>query len=60
MLGIDPDARPRELKRQLGVVAQDTTLDLELTVHENLLVYARYFDIARPEAEPPRARSCWR
>jgi lipooligosaccharide transport system ATP-binding protein len=51
VLGIDPDARPRELKRLLGVVAQDTTLDLELTVRENLLVYARYFDIARPEAE---------
>jgi lipooligosaccharide transport system ATP-binding protein len=51
VLGIDPDARPRELKRLLGVVAQDTTLDLELSVRENLLVYARYFDIDRPEAE---------
>jgi lipooligosaccharide transport system ATP-binding protein len=50
VLGIDPDVGPRELKRQLGVVAQDTTLDLELTVRENLLVYARYFDIPRPEA----------
>ena len=30
---------------QLGVVAQETTLDLELTIRENLLVYARYFDI---------------
>ena len=50
VLGIDPDAQPRELKRQLGVVAQDTTLDLELTVRENLLVYARYFDIPRREA----------
>ncbi len=50
VLGIDPDAQPRELKRQLGVVAQDTTLDLELTVRENLLVYARYFDIPRSEA----------
>jgi lipooligosaccharide transport system ATP-binding protein len=50
VLGIDPDVRPRELKRQLGVVAQDTTLDLELTVRENLLVFARYFDIPGPEA----------
>jgi lipooligosaccharide transport system ATP-binding protein len=50
VLGIDPEERPRELKRMLGVVAQDTTLDLELTVRENLLVYARYFDIPRPEA----------
>jgi lipooligosaccharide transport system ATP-binding protein len=50
VLGIDPDDDPRALKRQLGVVAQDTTLDLELTVRENLMVYARYFDIPRPEA----------
>ena len=50
VLGIDPDVGPRELKRHLGVVAQDTTLDLELTVRENLLVFARYFDIAGPEA----------
>jgi lipooligosaccharide transport system ATP-binding protein len=50
VLGLDPDVHPRELKRQLGVVAQDTTLDLELSVRENLLVYARYFDIPRPEA----------
>jgi lipooligosaccharide transport system ATP-binding protein len=50
VLGIDPDRGPRELKRMLGVVAQETTLDLELTVRENLLVYARYFDIPRGEA----------
>jgi lipooligosaccharide transport system ATP-binding protein len=50
VLGIDPGEQPRELKRRLGVVAQDTTLDLELTVRENLLVYARYFDIPRAEA----------
>lgn len=50
VLGIDPEVRPRELKRMLGVVAQETTLDLELTVRENLLVYARYFDIPRAEA----------
>ena len=54
VLGIDPAEDPRALKRQLGVVAQETTLDLELTVRENLLVYARYFDIPRAEA---RARA---
>jgi lipooligosaccharide transport system ATP-binding protein len=50
VLGLDPDAEPRRLKRHLGVVAQDTTLDLELSVRENLLVFARYFDIPGPEA----------
>jgi lipooligosaccharide transport system ATP-binding protein len=50
VLGLDPERAPRELKRRLGVVAQETTLDLELTVRENLLVYARYFDVRRAEA----------
>lgn len=50
VLGIDPDINPRALKARIGVVAQETTLDLELTVRENLLVFARYFDIPRAEA----------
>ncbi|MCU0307492.1 MAG: ABC transporter ATP-binding protein [Thermoleophilia bacterium] len=50
VLGRDPDRAPRELKRRLGVVPQEVNLDLELTVRENLLVYARYFDIPRPVA----------
>ncbi|MGD9696719.1 MAG: ABC transporter ATP-binding protein [Thermoleophilia bacterium] len=51
VLGLDPEREPRALKRMLGVVAQETTLDLELTVRENLLVFARYFDIPRRDAE---------
>ena len=50
VLGLDPDESPRELKRQMGVVAQETTLDVELSVLQNLLVWARYFDIAGREA----------
>jgi lipooligosaccharide transport system ATP-binding protein len=50
VLGHDPRQEPRELKRRLGVVAQETTLDLELTVRQNLLVFARYFDIPRAQA----------
>ena len=50
VLGLDPGVHPREVKRRMGVVAQETNLDLELTVRENLLVYARYFDIPRREA----------
>jgi len=34
----------------LGVVPQQDTLDLELTVHENLLIYGRYFGLSRVEA----------
>jgi len=51
VLGRDPDRAPRALKQRLGVVAQDINLDLELSVRENLLVYARYFALPRPEAE---------
>jgi lipooligosaccharide transport system ATP-binding protein len=47
VLGLDPSAAPRELKRRIGVVGQEINLDLELTVRENLLVYARYFDVPR-------------
>jgi lipooligosaccharide transport system ATP-binding protein len=51
VLGRDPDRAPRALKQRLGVVAQDINLDLELTVRENLLVFARYFALSRPEAQ---------
>jgi lipooligosaccharide transport system ATP-binding protein len=50
VLGHDPSSDARRVKRRIGVVAQDLTLDLELTVRENLLVYARYFDIPRDDA----------
>jgi lipooligosaccharide transport system ATP-binding protein len=45
VLGLDPARAPRELKRRIGVVGQEGSLDLELSVRENLLVYARYFAI---------------
>src|ERR1700730_16531787 len=40
----------RELKAQIGVVPQLDNLDPDLTVRQNLLVYARYFDILAAEA----------
>jgi len=50
VLGMDPDIDARALKGRLGVVPQEVNLDLELTVLENMLVYARYFGIRRTEA----------
>ena len=50
VLGLDPADHARAVKRRIGVVAQEINLDLELTVRENLRVYARYFDIPRREA----------
>ncbi len=45
VLGQDIETEARKIKAQLGVVSQDDNLDPELTVRENLLVYATYFSI---------------
>jgi lipooligosaccharide transport system ATP-binding protein len=51
ILGRDPAAAGAEIRARLGVVPQEDTLDLELTVLENLVVYGRYFDLPRAEAK---------
>ncbi|MGZ8512670.1 MAG: ABC transporter ATP-binding protein [Candidatus Limnocylindria bacterium] len=45
VIGMDPRTQGREIKARLGVVPQIDNLDTELTVRENLEMYARYFDI---------------
>jgi lipooligosaccharide transport system ATP-binding protein len=50
VLGMDPAADGPRIRARLGVVPQADTLDTELSVGDNLLVYARYFDIPRSEA----------
>jgi lipooligosaccharide transport system ATP-binding protein len=50
VLGLDPGTHGREIRARLGVVPQRDTLDEELTVRENLVVYARYFGISRRAA----------
>jgi lipooligosaccharide transport system ATP-binding protein len=50
ILGRDPAVDGPGIRARLGVVPQEDTLDLELTVLENLVVYARYFDLPRAEA----------
>ena len=42
-------SRP-EIQAPFGVVPQQDTLDMELTVRENLVIYGRYFDLSRREA----------
>jgi lipooligosaccharide transport system ATP-binding protein len=54
VIGMDPRRQSAEIKSRLGVVPQIDNLDAELTVRENLLMYARYFDIA---GEVARARA---
>ncbi len=45
VMGLDPGTQASAIKARLGVVPQLDNLDTELTVRENLLMYARYFDI---------------
>ncbi len=45
VIGMDPRTQARQIKARLGVVPQIDNLDQELTVRENLEIYARYFDI---------------
>ena len=47
VLGMDPRTHASAIKARLGVVPQQDNLDSELTVRENLLMYARYFDTPR-------------
>jgi lipooligosaccharide transport system ATP-binding protein len=41
----------RAVKMMTGVIPQEITLDPDLTVHENLVVFASFFDIPRREAK---------
>ena len=42
VFGHDPAIEPRRIKQRLGVVPQENALDEELTVLENMRIYARF------------------
>jgi len=50
ILGLDPATQGPAIRARLGVCPQEDTLDNELNVRENLLVYASYFGIRKAEA----------
>jgi lipooligosaccharide transport system ATP-binding protein len=50
VLGMDANRERREIKSRIGVVPQETNLDGDLTVRENLLQQARYFGIDEQKA----------
>lgn len=50
VLGLDPRTDGPAIRAKLGVVPQRDNLDLELTVLENLVIYARYFGIRKRDA----------
>lgn len=49
VFGLDPAKDGRRIRSRLGVVPQDDSLDMELSVEENLYIYGRYYDLPRRE-----------
>jgi len=51
LFGLDVQRDLRKIKARIGVCQQQNSLDPDLTVQQNLEVFARYFDIPKKEAE---------
>jgi lipooligosaccharide transport system ATP-binding protein len=51
ILGRDPLQDGPQIRARLGVVPQQDTLDTELTVRENMIIYGRYFGLSRKECK---------
>jgi lipooligosaccharide transport system ATP-binding protein len=49
ILGLDPVTDGADIRARLGVVPQQDTLDMELTVRENIIIYGRYFGLPRAD-----------
>ncbi|MCJ7525234.1 MAG: ATP-binding cassette domain-containing protein [Candidatus Aminicenantes bacterium] len=49
--GMDANIDNRAIKQNTGVIPQEITLDNDLTVRENLQVFAHFFDIPKAEAK---------
>jgi lipooligosaccharide transport system ATP-binding protein len=56
ILGLDPATDGPAIRARLGVAPQEDTLDVELTVRENLLIYGRYFGLPRSVIDERTAR----
>ncbi|HLF69203.1 MAG TPA: ABC transporter ATP-binding protein [Gaiellaceae bacterium] len=52
VFGLDPARDGVEIRARLGVVPQQDTLDMDLTVRENIVIYGRYFGLSRRELAP--------
>ena len=49
VFGLEPERDGSKIRARLGVVPQQDTLDMELTVRENIVIYGRYFGLPRRE-----------
>jgi lipooligosaccharide transport system ATP-binding protein len=50
VFGLDVATEWRRIKSRIGIVQQENSLDPDLSVQQNLEVFARYFDIPKKEA----------
>jgi lipooligosaccharide transport system ATP-binding protein len=50
VFGLNVTENPSSIKARVGVMPQEDNLDPDLSVFENLIVYARYFDIGKQAA----------
>ena len=55
LAGMDVSEQGREIKSIIGVAPQEDNLDPDFTVFENLVVYARYFDVPQEKAKTKAA-----
>ena len=47
--GFDVEKNPNEARRAMGVIPQALTSDLDLTVEENLIIFAKLYGVPRPK-----------
>ncbi len=50
VLDLDPASHGPDIRGRLGVVPQQDSLDTELSVRDNLVIYGRYFGLSRAES----------
>jgi lipooligosaccharide transport system ATP-binding protein len=50
IFGMNVSKKPSQIKFRIGVMPQEDNLDPDLSVFENLIVYARYFDIPQKDS----------
>lgn len=51
VMGLDAGRHSREIRKHLGVVSQDNNLDVDLTVWENMKMFARYYGLRPAQIE---------
>jgi lipooligosaccharide transport system ATP-binding protein len=47
VMGMDPATQGARIRARMGLVPQEDSLDLDLTVLDNLMIYGRYFDMPK-------------